>query len=71
MLDVALDPAFEQNKTIYWAFSEKQQDSTNLYSRSQRTINRQRLNQYKTRWLFFRATPALKSESTLWFPPGF
>src|SRR5438552_2209543 len=30
MLDVALDPAFEQNKTIYWAFSEKQQDSTNL-----------------------------------------
>ncbi len=61
LLDVALDPDFAQNKTLYWAFSEKK-DTGNLtavgkgqLSPDEKTI----LNPT----VIFRATPYLNSEN--------
>ena len=37
LLDVALDPDFTNNKTIYWSYAEKSGDG-NLLGRSERSI---------------------------------
>jgi len=60
LLDVALDPAFAQNKTIYWSFSEKQ-DSVNLTAVAKGQLSADDsiiLNPV----VIFRATPGLNSD---------
>ncbi|MBK5269468.1 MAG: PQQ-dependent sugar dehydrogenase [Bacteroidia bacterium] len=60
MLDVALDPDFTKNKTIYWSFSEKNGDG-NLMA-----VAKGQLSSDETSVLnptvIFRATPALDSK---------
>ena len=60
MLDVALDPDFEKNKTIYWTFSEPDADSTNLTAVAKGQLN-EKDTVIKNPVVIFRATPALKS----------
>lgn len=61
LLDVALDPAFTQNKTIYWSFSKKVGDA-NLTA-----VAKGQLSSDETTILnptvIFQATPALKSDN--------
>ena len=59
MLDVALDPNFSKNKTIYWSYSEKNGDG-NLMAVAKGELNEaeSKINNPVT---IFRATPALKS----------
>ena len=60
LLDVALDPAFTSNKTIYWAFSENHGDS-NLTAVAKGQID-ETGGTIKNPVVFFRVTPALNSE---------
>ncbi|WP_276484009.1 PQQ-dependent sugar dehydrogenase [Paraflavitalea pollutisoli] len=59
LLDVALDPEFNKNKTIYWSFSEKQGEG-NLTSVAKATLN-EASGAVENTVVIFRATPALKS----------
>jgi len=61
LLDVALDPAFTTNKTIYWSFSEKHGDS-NLTAVAKGQLS-EADSSIKNPVVIFRATPALKSEN--------
>jgi len=59
LLDVALDPAFTQNNTIYWSYSEKQ-GSGNLtaVAKGQLSVEESTI---KNPVVIFRATPILNS----------
>lgn len=59
MLDVALDPAFDQNKIIYWSFSEKNGDA-NLTAVAKGKLDEAK-GSIENPTVIFRATPALKS----------
>ena len=59
MLDVALDPAFNSNKMIYWSFSEKQ-SSGNLMAVAKGKLN-EAAGSIDGPVVIFRATPALNS----------
>ena len=60
LLDVALDPDFNQNKTIYWAFSEKQKNDGNLTAIAKGMINEAEDKIEKVS-IIFRVLPALNS----------
>jgi len=60
MLDVALDPSFAQNKTIYWAFSEKQNKGGNLTAIAKGIINETE-DKIENVSIIFRVLPALNS----------
>ena len=60
LLDVALDPAFNQNKTIYWAFSEKV-GSGNLTAVAKGQLSADD-SIIQNPVIIFRATPELNSE---------
>jgi aldose sugar dehydrogenase len=60
LLDVALDPSFKTNKTIYWSFSENHGDS-NLMAVAKGQLN-EAGGTVNNPAVIFRATPALKSE---------
>lgn len=59
MLDVALDPDFAKNKTIYWSYSEKY-DKGNLMAVAKGQLNEAE-SKIENPVVIFRATPALKS----------
>lgn len=59
LLDVALDPDFATNKTIYWSFSEKMA-SGNLTSVAKGQLN-EATGKIDNPVVIFRATPALNS----------
>ena len=59
LLDVALDPAFNQNKMIYWTFSEPNEKG-NLMAVAKGKLSEDLLTVTNTE-VIFRATPALKS----------
>jgi aldose sugar dehydrogenase len=59
LLDVALDPGFATNKTIYWSFSEKQ-TSGNLMAVAKGQLNESK-GSIDNPLVIFRATPSLKS----------
>ena len=61
LLDVALDPAFAQNKTIYFSFSEKQ-DTGNLTAVAKGQLSADETTIQNT-VVIFRATPSLKSDA--------
>lgn len=61
MLDVALDPDFSNNKTIYWSFSEKNGDA-NLTAVAKGQLNETNSTIDNPK-VIFRATPAFKSEA--------
>jgi aldose sugar dehydrogenase len=60
LLDVALDPAFKSNKTIYWSYSENHGDS-NLTAVAKGQLS-EADGSIKNPVVIFRVTPALKSE---------
>lgn len=60
LLDVALDPAFEQNHTIYWSFSEKY-GVGNLTAVAKGELSADE-KQILHPQVIFRATPALESQ---------
>ncbi len=59
MLDVALDPSFAKNKTIYWSFSEKYGNG-NLMAVAKGQLN-EAASGIDNPVVIFRATPALNS----------
>jgi glucose/arabinose dehydrogenase len=59
MLDVALDPGFASNKTIYWSFSEKY-GKGNLMAVAKGNLN-ESASIIENPVVIFRATPALRS----------
>jgi aldose sugar dehydrogenase len=59
MLDVALDPAFNSNKMIYWSYSEKQ-DKGNLMAVAKGKLN-EATGTIENPTVIFRATPSLNS----------
>jgi len=59
LLDVALDPAFTTNKTIYWSFSEKN-GTGNLTAVAKGQLN-EAASKVDNPVVIFRATPALNS----------
>jgi glucose/arabinose dehydrogenase len=59
MLDVALDPAFTKNKTIYWSYSEKY-GSGNLMAVAKAQLSPDE-SSVQNPVVIFRATPALNS----------
>ena len=59
LLDVALDPDFTANRTIYWSFSQQQGDS-NLTAVAKGQVSADELT-IENPVVIFRATPALKS----------
>ncbi len=59
MLDVALDPGFNSNKTIYWSYSEKQ-SSGNLMAVARGQLN-EATGKVDNPVVIFRATPSLNS----------
>lgn len=59
MLDVALDPSFTKNKTIYWSYSEKY-GSGNLMSVAKGQLN-EAAGKIDNPTVIFRATPELNS----------
>ena len=59
MLDVALDPNFNKNKTIYWSFSEKYQGG-NLMAVAKGVLD-EAGSKIQNPIVIFRATPALRS----------
>ena len=61
LLDVALDPAFAQNRTIYWSFSEKV-DSGNLTAVAKGQLSADETT-IQNPVVIFEAKPALKSEN--------
>lgn len=64
LLDVALDPDFQNNQMIYWSFSEKQSDGKNLMAVAKGKLNEVN-GKVENVTVIFRATPSL--ESTLHF----
>lgn len=61
LLDVALDPLFEQNHTLYWTFTEKfGTDTTTLTAVAKGTFN-ETDSTVKNVKIIFRAMPALNS----------
>ena len=61
LLDVALDPAFTQNKTIYWSFSKKVGDANlTAVAKGQLAADEKSI---ENTTVIFQATPALKSEA--------
>ncbi|HRP57876.1 PQQ-dependent sugar dehydrogenase [Agriterribacter sp.] len=61
MLDVAFDPEFAQNKTIYWSFSERQ-GKGNLMAVAKGQISADEAT-IQNPTVIFRATPALESKN--------
>jgi glucose/arabinose dehydrogenase len=61
LLDVALDPDFTKNKTLYWSFSQPQADSTNLTAVAKGQLSADE-TAIQNVTVIFQATPALKSE---------
>lgn len=61
LLDVALDPAFTQNKTIYWSFSKKVGDA-NLTAVAKGQLSADETT-VQNPVVIFQATPALKSDA--------
>ncbi len=61
MLDVAFDPEFAQNKTIYWSFSEKK-GKGNLMAVAKGQISADEAT-VQNPTVIFRATPALESKN--------
>ena len=59
MLDVALDPGYSKNKTIYWSYSEKYGNG-NLMAVAKGQLN-EAAAQIENPIVIFRATPALNS----------
>src|SRR5690606_10904885 len=60
LLDVALDPDFQNNQMIYWSFSEKQSDEKNLMAVGKGKLNEEEgIVQNPT--VIFRAIPAMES----------
>ncbi len=59
MLDVALDPGFTSNKTLYWSYAEKF-ESGNLMAVAKGQLN-EATAKMENPVVIFRATPALKS----------
>ena len=59
MLDVALDPGFSKNKTIYWSYSEKY-GTGNLMAVAKGQLN-EAASQIENPIVILRATPALNS----------
>ena len=59
LLDVALDPAFTTNKTIYWTYAE-QYGSGNLMAVAKGQLNEEE-SKIENPVVIFRASPALKS----------
>ena len=59
LLDVALDPAFTTNKTIYWTYAEKY-GSGNLMAVAKGQLNEEE-SKIENPVVIFRASPALKS----------
>ena len=59
MLDVALDPGFAKNQTIYWSFSEKS-GNANLMAVAKGQLN-EAAGTIDNPLVIFRATPALRS----------
>ena len=59
MLDVALDPAFSKNKTIYWSYAEKY-GAGNLMAVAKGQLN-EAASKIDNPIVIFRATPALRS----------
>ncbi|WP_153796733.1 PQQ-dependent sugar dehydrogenase [Foetidibacter luteolus] len=59
MLDVALDPAFDNNKIIYWSFSEKY-ESGNLTAVAKGKLDEAK-GVIENPTVIFRATPAINS----------
>lgn len=59
LLDVALDPDFTNNKTIYWSFAEKH-DTTNLMAVAKGQLD-EAASKIQQPTVIFRATPALNS----------
>ena len=59
MLDVALDPGFTKNKTIYWSFSEKS-GNANLMAVAKGQLDEAE-SKIQNPVVIFRATPALRS----------
>lgn len=60
LLDVALDPEFEQNHTIYWSFSEPKDSGYNNTAVAKGVLN-ETDTMITNPQVIFRATPALKS----------
>ncbi len=60
LLDVALDPDFANNHTIYWTFSQPQKDSMNLTAVAKGILN-ENDTVIKKPVVIFQAKPALKS----------
>jgi aldose sugar dehydrogenase len=63
MLDVALDPGFTNNKTIYWSYAEKNGNS-NLMAVAKGQLN-EAASTIQNTAVIFRATPALNSAAHL------
>ena len=63
MLDVALDPGFTNNKTIYWSYAEKS-GSGNLMAVAKGQLNEAE-STIQNPVVIFRATPALNSNAHL------
>ena len=59
MLDVALDPAFNKNKTIYWSYSERSGNG-NLMAVAKGQLN-ESTSKVDNPQVIFRATPSLSS----------
>jgi aldose sugar dehydrogenase len=60
LLDVAPDPAFTKNRTLYWSFSEPQGDGTNLMAVAKGQLSSDE-SSIQNPTVIFRATPALRS----------
>ena len=61
LLDVALDPAFTQNKIIYWSFSKKVGDANlTAVAKGQLSVDETSI---QNPIVIFQATPALKSDA--------
>jgi glucose/arabinose dehydrogenase len=60
LLDVALDPEFEKNHTVYWSFSQPDKDTTNLTTVAKGILD-EKDTLIKNPQVIFRITPALKS----------
>lgn len=62
LLDVAPDPAFAKNKTIYWSFSEKQSSGANLMAVAKGQLSADETT-IVSPTVIFRATPELNSRA--------
>ncbi len=60
LLDVALDPDFQNNQMIYWSFSEKQPDGKNLMAVAKGKLN-EAVGKIENPNVIFRAIPAMDS----------